>query len=137
MRVFLDTNVFLRFFLAEEDKHQECVELLTRVEEGLLAPYTSNIVLGEIIYTLLKYYKQTKQQTIEKIDGILKIRNLTVIEKTDTGKSLEIFKKLNIKFGDCLIATQIPKNITLVSYDEDFKKIKNLLLATPDKLVNN
>jgi len=31
--------------------------------------------------------------------------------------------KYKVKYGDCLIATQIPKGVTLVSYDKDFDKL--------------
>lgn len=40
-----------------------------------------------------------------------------------------------IKLGDCFIANQIPKEAILLSYDADFKKIKEIQSQTPDEIL--
>ena len=135
-KLFLDTNIFLRFIVLENQKsHNETKAIFLLFKDGVFRPYTSNIVISELIYVLTKIYKQSKNDAIKKISTILRMRNLTLIEKTKTKASLELYKNLNIKLGDCMIATQIPKGTILCTYDEDFKKISNLIVKTPGEII--
>ena len=135
-KIFLDTNIFLRFFVADDLKsHTETANLFLRFKAGKLIPYTSNMVMSELIYVLIKIYKQPKQEVLNKISTLLKIRNLILIEKTNTHAALELYQNLNIKLGDCLIATQIPKGVVLCTYDEEFKKIPGLISKKPQEII--
>ncbi len=134
-KLFLDTNIFLRFIVIEnQETYNETKSLFSILKEGKLRPYTSNTVISELIYILVKLYKQPKLEVIRKIQILLKMRNLTLLEKTATKSALDLYRDINIKFGDCLIATQIPKGVTLCTYDEDFKKIPGLVIKTPSKI---
>lgn len=137
-KLFLDTNIFLRFTILEDSKsHNETKAIFLLFKDGVFNPYTSNIVISELIYVLTKIYKQPKKEVIKKISIILKMRNLTLIEKTNTKASLELYKNLNIKLGDCMIGAQIPKGIVLCTYDEDFKKIPGLVVKKPHEIIHD
>ena len=137
MKLFLDTNVFLRFFVTESSYfNQECVQLIGFIKNGLIIPYTSNIVLLEFHYVLLKTYKQPKRIIIRDINSILNLRNLYLIENADFKKAMKYYRNHNIKFGDCLIASQIPQNCLLCTYDKDFAKIPGLNIVTPSQVIN-
>ena len=135
-KLFLDTNIFLRFLIAEDPKsHADSAKLFSLFKDGKYTPYTSNTVISELIYVLIKIYKQAKPEVLKKIAVLLKLRNLVLIEKTNTHTALEYYKRLNIKLGDCLIATQIPKGVVLCTYDQDFKNIPNLICKTPEEII--
>lgn len=135
-KIFLDTNVFLRFFVADAKKqHEECVFLMSQVQLGKFYPYTSGFVIAELNYVLTKIYGYKKPEVLGAITRLLEIRNLTLVERVDTRKALGLYKKHNIKFGDCFIAAQVPKNVKLVTYDSDFSKIKSLVTVTPADLI--
>ena len=137
-KIFLDTNIFLRFFINDnENKFLDCVKLFQKIKEGLITPYTSNVVFIEFLYTAIRFYKFSKKATLKAVDRILKMRNLTIIERTNTKKALEFFKLYNIKYGDCLIATQIPEKAILCSYDEDFIKIPHLKVKNPSQILSS
>lgn len=132
MKVFLDTNIWLRLLLADEEAtYQKCRQLFDKIEAGQIKPYTSTIVLLEISFVLSKIYKITKTQVINDLETILTTRNLTLIEKTDFKKALNFYKKYQIKLADCLIASQITKDIALCSFDKDFKKISGFKIVVP------
>jgi len=134
-KIFLDTNVWLRFLVGDQKKqYEECKKLISLNEEGKFKVYTSTIVLLEIIYTLASFYKVKKREIISDIKAILASRNLTLIEKTDFKKALSFYQKHNIKLADCLIASQLPKNVVLCTYDCDFKKIKSVVNLTPKEI---
>lgn len=133
--VFLDTSIFIRFFSKDDvRKAEQCISLFKRVELGALRPYTSNIVLQEIHYVLLRRYRFPKAQILGDLQRILRLRNMTLVEKTDTPAALNMLSKYNVNYGDCLIATQIPKRVVLVSYDKDFDKL-GILRKEPSELL--
>ncbi len=133
-RVFIDTSIFIRFLTQDDQvRYRDCLEFFKLVENGVIRPYTSNIVILEIIYVLVSLYKFPKVQVLKAIEAILKLRNL-VIYKTDTIKAIEVFQKFKIKYGDCLIASQI-LNLILISYDTEFTKIDWIKVVEPIDLV--
>ena len=136
-KIFLDTNIWLRYLVGDNLQAKECAELIKFVEMGVLTPYTSTVVLLETAYTLKSYYRLKSFQITKILEKILKTRGLTLIEKTSFRKSLNIHKKTKIKLPDCLIATQIPSRTTLVTYDNDFTKIPKLNPQTPKQVLEN
>jgi len=135
-KIFVDTNVWLRFLVAEDkEKFEECKKFLVLNENGKFKIYTSTIVLLEIVYTLSSFYQIDKREIISDIKNILLARNLTLIEKTNFPKALEIFKKFNIKIVDCLIISQIPPKTILCTYDKDFRKVSKIKVFTPKEII--
>lgn len=135
MKVFIETSVFIRFFAKDDEKkYEECVKFFSFIKEGKLNPYVSNIVLLEILFVLTRLYKFTKSEVIKDLRRILLLRDITLIEKTNSKEALFLWGKHNIKYGDCLIATQVPKGVTLVTYDSEFSKISSLSSKTPGEI---
>ncbi len=135
-KVFIDTNTFIYFLNENESvKKQNCTKLFRTIESGKIKPYSSNIVFMELVYVLVKTFKQSKKTAAQILTKLSQMRNFTLIEKTDTKKALFFFGKHNIKFGDCLIATQIPSESTLITYDKDFQKISGVNSMTPEKFL--
>ena len=135
-KVFLDTNIFLRFFLRDnESQYQNVCKLFAKIEEGNFKPYTSSIVFLELNYVTRKIYKLPIDEVLDYIEAVRKMRGITVIEKTDSSKAINHYKEYKIKLGDCFIAAQIPKGAILATYDADFKKIKEIQSQTPDEIL--
>lgn len=134
-RIFLDTNVFVRVLTRDDEgKFKDCLKIFKQIKEGKVKPYTSNVVILEIVFVLLKLYKFSKIKVFSAIRSLLQIRNLVLVEKTDSKKALLLFKKLNIKYSDCLISTQLSRGVVLVTYDRDFSKISNLPILDPSQI---
>ena len=136
-KIFIDTSVFIRFLTKDDkEKYESCFRLIDQIEQGKLRPYISNIVIIEIIYVLNRQYSFPKKDVLSAVSELLKLRNLTLIESTDMKKSLLLFLKKNIKFQDCIITTQIPRDSTLITYDNEFKRIEGLKTMTPEQIVS-
>ena len=136
-KVFIDSNIFIRLLTQDDPKKaSDCIGFFEAIDLGQLRPYLSNVVILEIQFVLIRLYKFPKEKVMNDIQKLLSLRNLTLIEKTNTVAALSFYKKHNIKYGDCLIATQIPKGVKLVSYDEEFTKIK-IATYTPADFVNH
>ncbi len=67
------------------------------VESGMIHPYTSNVVIMEILYILTRVYKFAKNEVLKDLRIVLNLRNLTPLEETDTAKALSLFEKFSIK----------------------------------------
>lgn len=126
-RYFIDTNIFLRIIVKENKKaYSECVELLRLVEQRKIVTVTSHLVLAEIVWTLSSYYKFSRREISEVLEGIQNINNLKIIDGYKPQVALKLYANSNAKYIDCLIAS-IPlihsKKWTVISYDKDFDKI--------------
>ncbi|MBI3955210.1 PIN domain-containing protein [Candidatus Gottesmanbacteria bacterium] len=124
-KVFLDTNIFLRYFTRDsEDMYQATENILKLCEGGMLQIATSTIVLTEIIYTLKSFYKLGNSEIFKHLDSILRIKNIILIEKTYFNKSYQLLKKdPSAKISDCLIITQVPLNYLLCSFDKGIERL--------------
>lgn len=126
-KVFIDTNIFLRT-LIEEDKEsfRACFQLLQNIKTNKLKGITSSVVLSEIAWTLLSYYKFSKPEVGKALRSIINLRGLSIIDKFQHEIALSLYEKNGIKFIDALIASNpdiLSKKWAIISYDHDFDKI--------------
>ena len=127
VRVFLDTSVLVRYFAADDEaKFEETKKFVERVLNGEIIPYISSIVMLELFYVLNSIYKLPKQKCIEVLEVVRGLRNCILVEKTNFDRAMVYHKKYKVKLTDCVIATQIPKQASFVTYDKEFLKIKDL-----------
>jgi predicted nucleic acid-binding protein len=138
-KYFVDTNVFLRTLLRDEEKtFKDCLKFLNRIKTGKIKAFTSHLILGEVNWTLLRFYKFPKERIIEGLVSVLKLKNLKIMDKFDSIIAIEIYKNFPVKFIDALIASNpqiAKKEVVIVSYDRDFDKI-GVRRIEPRKLLN-
>lgn len=124
---FIDTNIFLRALINDNArKYTEVVAFLEAVKKGRYKACSSSVVLAEIIWTLLSYYKLSKTDVVKSIEGIVNLNGLTFIENQSSAGALDLYKTHNVKYIDCLIYSGLQKtekDWVVVSYDTDFDKL--------------
>ena len=131
---FVDTNVFLRYLTKDDSsKYERCRELFKRVLEGETAISTSGMVIAELIWTLLSYYRVPKAEVIEKVSVILGTENLFVPDKDVLADALVLYARRNIDFIDAYNAVFMKYQglREIYSYDEDFETIEDLERKEP------
>lgn len=136
MKLLFDTNIWIRYVI-KDNKHQfEAAKALVEANEaGLIKLYSSSLVFLEISYVLKSLYHFKFEEIWEVVESIRKARDITIIQKTDLDQALLFYKKYKIKFTDCLIASQMKKDLILVTFDLEFKKIKEITSQTPKELL--
>lgn len=135
MKIFLDSNIFLRFFVPDNEKeYTQCDALLRMVDQGSVRPYTSPIVLLECDFVMSRHYKFPKARVLDAIGRIGSMRNITIVNRIDTQRALKLWQQTGVKLADCLIATQVGKGITLVTYDREFRKLPGLTIKEPSEI---
>ena len=138
MNVFLDTNIWLRYFIGDEKDHLEVVqEIFKNNDEGKLRIATSTFVLSEFIYTERSFYKISKVSVVEDLEAIQMVRGIWIIEHTDFPSSFQLFKKSQAnKWSDCVIVSQVPEDYIFCSFDEGLEKlIWRERFVSPDKVI--
>lgn len=138
-RYFLDTNIFLRTLVKEnEPSFKECCQLLKTVKLNKIKAVTANLVLAEVVWTLSSYYQFPKTKVIRAIKSIINLRGLKIIDGYNPLTTLEIFEDKNIKYIDALIASiekVHSKEWIVVSYDKDFDKLE-VLRTEPKEIIH-
>jgi len=127
MRYFVDTNVFLRVLIREDERMlRDGAALFSAIRGGTLAGYTSGLVLSEINWTLASFYGFGRSEVLRALRGIVATANLRVVDAVDAPVALDLFERHRVKWVDCLIASapDIQSGATaVVSYDRDFDRL--------------
>lgn len=126
-KYFLDSNVFLRIIVKDDEKKvEECTRLIELIRQKKIKAFTSSTVIAEIIWVSISFYKIKKEEVVELIRALLSNTGVKVRDKVSILSALDIYEKNSVKFIDALIASDpwlIDETVKLVSYDKDFDKI--------------
>ena len=125
-KVFLDTNIFLRFFVdAKGKQHRDCIRLFELIEAGKIRGIICSVVILEIYFILRSFYRFSNKKCEKLLTQMLTASNLQIIDSFDYQRALELFTNTGIKFADCLIASLkfFEKGGAIISYDKDFDKL--------------
>lgn len=99
--IFLDTNIFLRYFVQDDESAAKRTErLFKRVIDGEITCFTNNMVIVEIIWVLEKYYEWEKGEVCENIELVLNTPNIRIAERNIIRSAIDTYKEMNIDFID-------------------------------------
>jgi len=131
---FVDTNVFLRFLTRDDPaKSERCRRLFEQAVAGTIALRTSELVIAEVVWTLLSYYELPKPVVIEKVSQILNTPNLAVTNQDALIEALVLWSRHNCDFIDAYNAALMRYDglTELVSYDADFDLLPSIRRQEP------
>lgn len=128
--VFVDTNVFLRFFVKDvASQYEKTRALFERAEEGKIKLETSELVIAEIVWVLESFYGFTRKEVAEVITTLLASRNLKIASHARISEAVRLYASGNMDFIDaCNIAYLKSKEFTkIATFDsKHFKKVEGL-----------
>ncbi|MCL4392991.1 type II toxin-antitoxin system VapC family toxin [Patescibacteria group bacterium] len=134
---FVDTNMFLRYFINDDQvKSKKVRELFIRVKENKKTLFTSESVIGEIIYVLSSKnlpYNVPRKIITELILTIIRLKNMKLDNKATIIRALDIYANNLLDFEDAIaVSVMESKKITKIySYDNDFEKFKKIERIEP------
>ena len=127
MKYYLDTNIFLRFLVADDEKaHQSCRELFGLIEEREVKGVASSLIFAEIVWVLGSFYKFPRAKISEALATFAR-SGIMFDDRFDILAAIESYGSHQIKFVDALIASHPlirSGKLPLISYDADFDKLK-------------
>jgi len=123
--IFVDTNYFLRFLLADVNKqHQKAKKLFEDAALGKVKLFTSTIVFFEIYWVLISFYEKDKKQLMKVLSDLLLMSFVKLAERDLLEQTLEIFAKSNLDLEDCFNLVYAKKKEARVfkTFDNKLKK---------------
>ena len=126
-RVFVDTNLFLRYLTNDVPDQADAVEeLLRRAAAGNIMLVTNSLVLAEIIWTLESFYALSKRAIHEKVLAILNTPGLEVIEVGLVLQAITWYVKQNVDFIDAYNVAWLLDQDMNIAYTFDRKHFTRL-----------
>jgi predicted nucleic-acid-binding protein len=132
--IFLDTNIFLRFFLKEnESMFQRLEKLFYEIISGNIIGVSNAMIIAEVVWVLSRSYKWNKEKICDNIEFILSTPNIRFKDKVILVNAISIYKEKNIGFIDAYNYSYMKANgITeIYSFDRDFDKLKDVKRLEP------
>jgi predicted nucleic-acid-binding protein len=130
--VFVDTNVFLRFFVRDvESLYEKARALFEKAETGKIRLETSELVIAEIVWVLESFYGFSRTEVADVITTLLSSRNLRVANQAQISDAVHLYSSGNMDFIDAYnIAYIKSKEYTSVAtFDtKHFKKVEGVTL---------
>jgi uncharacterized protein len=104
-KVFVDTNVFLRFFTQDDQgQHEKAARLFLDAEGGQIELVTGPPVFFELAWTLRSAYKQKPETVVDVLERILAFPGMTVSDESFVVKALALARTQGSEFADAYIA---------------------------------
>ena len=130
--VFVDTNVFLRFFVNDVAAHYEKARaLFEKAESGKIKLETSELVIAEIIWVLESFYGFTRKEITEVLTTLLASRNLKIANHAKIVHAVGLYSSGNMDFIDAYnISYMRSKDYTKVAtFDvKHYKKVEGVTI---------
>ena len=104
--IFVDANVFLRFFTVDDrGQHEQAAELFHQAAAGKVVLVTGPPVLFEIVWTLRSAYKQTNAKVLDVVGAIAALPGLQLTDVRIVEDALTLAKASGQEFADAYIAS--------------------------------
>lgn len=104
-RVFVDTNVFLRFLTQDDAGQSEKAErLFLDARGGRLQLVTGPPVLFELVWTLRRAYKIARVGTLEILASLLALDGLELTDRSIVEAAVERARATGQEFADAYVA---------------------------------
>jgi len=124
-KYIVDTNVMLRFFLKDNEKHFiKAKQYLSQAREGKISLILIPQVVFEINYVLKTVYSLSKRERIKILSSVVKFPHIVVKERKILMETIEKYKKISVDLVDIYLAqTAKGEGAKIFSFDKDFKKL--------------
>ncbi len=131
---FIDTNVFLRYLTADDErKARRALALLKRVEGNDERVATSSLVIFEIVFTLESYYSMPRERVSSLVLPLVELRGLQLDNKDVFREALGLYASGRLSFADAYNASLMRKKGLgeIYSYDRDFDRLEGIRRVQP------
>jgi uncharacterized protein len=123
----VDTNILLRFLLGDPPELAERArELVAQADSGKVELQVPSLIVAEAVFTLESFYRVSKPEVCQKLELFLRSRGVVPLEPL-IFDALNRYAKYAVHFADAyLAASAAAQGIPVYSFDEDFKRFKDI-----------
>lgn len=121
----IDSNVILRYLLDDHERFSpKAKRIMEDISEAVVYAEIRDIVIVECIYVLEKFYKVPRIDIADKLSAILNFKGIANSDRHQILKGLMCYKETGVDIVDCLLAAHTSPQRLVVSFDNEFKKLK-------------
>jgi predicted nucleic acid-binding protein len=131
---FLDTNIFLRHLTGDvPEQAEKATAYFEKIERGEIKAVTSDIVVFEVVWTLGRYYKKSKQEINDAVLPLLELPHIRLPGKRRLRRVFDLYLRLNIPFADAyhIVFMEQNKLNEIISFDHEFDKVQGINRKEP------
>ena len=115
-KIFIDSNIFLRFFTKNDrGQHEQAVALFQKADKGEIEIVTGPPVLFEIARTLRSAYDQSKERVLDVLSAIAALKGLQLTDADLVENTINLARSSGQEFADAYIAAVAQKLETEVA----------------------
>lgn len=132
--IFLDSNIFLRYFLKENELvFRRLEKLFSEIISGNIIGVANAMIIAEVVWVLSRSYKWNKEKICDNIEFILITPNIRFKDKAILVNAVNVYKEKNIGFIDAYNYSymQYYGVNKIYSFDRDFDKLKDVKRLEP------
>ena len=132
--IFLDTNIFLRFFLKENELvFRRLEKLFSEIILGNIIGVANAMIIAEVVWVLSRSYKWNKEKICDNIEFILITPNIRFKDKAILVNAVNVYKEKNIGFIDAYNYSYMKANgiDEIYSFDRDFDELQDVKRLKP------
>ena len=118
---------FLRFLIKDvSSQHEKAANLFLEASQGKKKLFTSTIVVFEIYWVFISFYRKSKKETVDILEKVLSLRFIKINEREIIEKALKLYININLELEDCynLVYAKENKMKQFATFD---KKINSYL----------
>src|SRR3989344_7669705 len=126
---FLDTNVIVRFILADDPQNSpKARSIVDKIARGETKVFLPAVIIAETVYVLLKVYKLKREKIQEKLLPLIMFPGITTENKNIYSRVFETFVSKNVDFEDAyqVVLMHKKKIKEIYSFDHDFDKFSQI-----------
>lgn len=131
---FLDTNILLRHFLQDHPiQSTKATKFLLDVEQGKIKVYTSDLVIFEVVFTLQRTYRLSKNKIQEAVLPLLLLPGIKLSGKRIYRRVFALYIEKNLPFADAYHVSLMEKlKINkIISFDKEFDMVEGISRFEP------
>jgi predicted nucleic acid-binding protein len=134
-RRFIDTNLVVRHLVGDHPQHaRAAAKLFEACDRGEFMLILLPSVLSECVFVLESFYKQPRDKIAAVLKTLVTSPGIEMADPSIHADALDRYASGNAHFVDCTLAAHAAASgYALVSFDQDFKRFKDVKLLNPLK----
>lgn len=133
---YVDTDVLIRLFTADDLKKQKAAALLfEKVENKKLIIKAPVTVIADTVYVLSSHrlYGVSRDKIRNLLASLIRLANFDVDDKEYILEALDLYAGMSIDFSDAILAVYAKhsKDKSIYSFDHDYDKISGIERLEP------
>lgn len=127
----IDSNLIIRYLAEDDSVKAAAVEaLFKKVVKGELE--IPDVIIAEIVWVLVSFYKLSKEEVIEKLEGLLSLRKIKMNRRVFQ-RAVDVYRTYSVSYTDAyLVAYALENNLGQVySFDKGLDQISEIERLEP------